>query len=1212
MASSSSSSVMAPSSAKACSYDVFLSFSGEDTRNSFTDHLYFGLMGAGIHTFRDNEGINKGEEMQPEFKKAIEESRASIVVLSKNYATSTWCLDELLLILQQRKECNHFVLPIFYGVEPTDVRNLRGNFAIQVKPSSKWTHHNVNKWKTALMLVADLAGHVLSGPETSFLKEIVDTIYNELDRKEVCLPLNIVGTAIHDEEINSWLEQCNLEFLVIYGMGGSGKTTLAKNIYHSNFKKFESVSFLEDIGRICEGSNGLLLLQEQLLNDISWGKWRKIPAVSRGTPLIEDALKMNKALIVLDDIVERKQLVALLGTGKINVQSKIIITTRENTDKWFDFPYWRCHKYQMTLLNDAESSQLLCHHAFGSKTPIEGFEEFVLQAVQYCEGNPLALEVLGSSFSHNNTIEYWRSQLNLLDRDMHLQIQDLLKTSYDSLPYKSVKMLFLHIACFFVGKDMNYVVEIMEPDYSAILGIQTLINRCLVSVSSNKKLTMHRLLQEMGKNIVRQESDLPANRSRVWLSGDSYKILRKRMGSETIEGLALDMKMLSKEDVAFKTSNLRTDALNKMDRLKYLQLNFVELNGSYENFSEDLRWLCWLGYHLRTIPPDLYMRNLVAIDMSYSKLEVFDPPMVLESLHILNLKDSHSLTEIRNISKIPHLETLILWNCCSLVNVCNTLGDLKDLALLNMTGCNTLTKPSFPLPSSLHRLFLKDCHLECTDSFPLSFSVQLKLQYLNLANSLFESLPCYNHLDNLRVLDLSFCSRLKCLICLPSTLAELYIYGCEFLERITFQFSRFTLQEFGYLGCIRLYEVEGFFKLIPIAKLDETDLGHMKWLKQYQYHEVCLVGDDELTVDRSWHIQMLYEFDIMSTSLPDIRYPNMTPEYISKSSSLSFDIPLCPKNKMLKGIDVTFKYAILSDECTWFCKISMVNGVGDLLYNPKVFGKLAFGDLCVWLSYWPIGHTLKTGDTVNVSIVVLSGLEVHECGVTLVYSDVETLENNMECEEILGGNLSGFRLSTGAYYLCRRDFFELVEVGRLTPDWFRILAGDTIDYTEVRGWRKVGRPKQVNPTFTELKTIRCIIHGPQMEDIYNMAKMSKSSIDDKTLAFTSSLLERETKSGSRSELLDETTQAIAAAKMRGEYPERPGQPECQYYLKTGTCKFGATCRFHHPREMAGRVSLNVLGYPLRPNEPECLYYLRTGQCRYGTTCRFHHPQPSTI
>ncbi|KAJ0615738.1 hypothetical protein HanIR_Chr02g0082661 [Helianthus annuus] len=111
----------------------------------------------------------------------------------------------------------------------------------------------------------------------------------------------------------------------------------------------------------------------------------------------------------------------------------------------------------------------------------------------------------------------------------------------------------------------------------------------------------------------------------------------------------------------------------------------------------------------------------------------------------------------------------------------------------------------------------------------------------------------------------------------------------------------------------------------------------------------------------------------------------------------------------------------------------------------------------------------------------------------------------MECAEILGGDLSVFHLTTGAYYLCRHDFFELAEVCGLAPDWFRILVGDTIDYTDVRGWRKTGRPKQVNLSSIEVKTIRCIIHDPQLEDIYNMAEMSKS-------AFTSSLFEGETKS----------------------------------------------------------------------------------------------------
>ncbi|XP_051116159.1 zinc finger CCCH domain-containing protein ZFN-like [Andrographis paniculata] len=91
--------------------------------------------------------------------------------------------------------------------------------------------------------------------------------------------------------------------------------------------------------------------------------------------------------------------------------------------------------------------------------------------------------------------------------------------------------------------------------------------------------------------------------------------------------------------------------------------------------------------------------------------------------------------------------------------------------------------------------------------------------------------------------------------------------------------------------------------------------------------------------------------------------------------------------------------------------------------------------------------------------------------------------------------------------------------------------------------------------------------------------------------------------------------AIATARMKGEYPERIGQPECQYYLKTGTCKFGATCKFHHPRDkagIAGRVELNVLGYPLRPNELECAYYMKNGLCKFGSTCKFHHPQPSNM
>ncbi|PWA90599.1 NB-ARC domains-containing protein [Artemisia annua] len=937
-----SSSNMAVLGANGCSYDVFLSFRGEDTRDSFTDHLYVALIRAGISTFRDDDDINRGEELKPEIERAVKGSKASIVVLSENYATSSWCLDELLLILKQRKESNHFVLPVFYHVGPTDVRNQNNRFAIEVKTCSRWTDQNVNRWKVALTEVADLAGMVLSGPETSFLKEIVDTIYNKVGYKDVYLPPNITGMATNCEEINFLLKESNLEIIAICGMGGSGKTTLAKYIYDTNWRSFENASFVEDIGSRCKGPNDLLNLQEQLLKDILGGKRRKIPGVSRGTSKLEEALETKKSLIVLDDIVERSQLVTLLGTGKINAESKIIITTRENTNNWFKSTSWRWQDYRIKLLNDDESLELLSRHAFGCKSPMEGFQELAIRAVRYCEGNPLALVVLGSSLSNSNSILYWISQLNMLETDFDSRIQSVLVTSYKSLPFDSEKQLFLHIACFFVGLDMDYVVKILEHDYSAISGINTLCNRCLLSISPNKKLMMHRLLQEMGKNI----------------------------GSETMEGLALDMQMLRKERFAFKSSNLKTDALKKMDNLKLLQLNFVELYGSYENFSEDLRWLCWFGLRLKTIPSDLFMGNMVAIDLSYSKLEVFEPPMVLHSLQILNLKDSYNLVEIRNISWIPNLETLVLWNCHSLARVCETIGGLTSLSLLNMTGCKNLCNneqikllaaqqasmsgpgtaehPTFSFPRSLQRLFLKDCNLECTDSYPLSFSVQPSLQYLNLGNSLFEFLPCYDHLKNLRVLDLSLCARLKLLLCLPSTLAELYIYYCESLEKITFQSHRFTLQEFGYEGCITLSEIEGFIKLVPIAKLDEIDLGHLKWLKEYQNCEVPVVGDDEFTIGRSLlGLQMLYEFNIMSTSLPDLKDPNLKPDYISESSSLSFDMPSCPKNRRLKGLDLTFRYIISGDDWAWFAKISTTNGI-DLLYNPKVFGKPESGKTGIW------------------------------------------------------------------------------------------------------------------------------------------------------------------------------------------------------------------------------------------------------------------------
>ena len=188
---------------------------------------------------------------------------------------------------------------------------------------------------------------------------------------------------------------------------------------------------------------------------------------------------------------------------------------------------------------------------------------------------------------------------------------------------------------------------------------------------------------------------------------------------------------------------------------------------------------------------------------------------------------------------------------------------------------------------------------------------------------------------------------------------------------------------------------------------------------------------------------MLYEFGIMSTSLPDIRDPNLAHAYVSNSPSLSFEVPSCPENKRLIGLNVSFKYTISDDyDPAWFVKIHTSTGV-DYMYNPHVFGDPGEGKVGIWLSFWPIGSKLVIGEEVDVSIVVMSELmAAHECSASLVYvDDYETLESSTQWD------LSAFQLRTGAFYLCRRDFFKLMEVGRLTPGWLSILVGDTIDDT---------------------------------------------------------------------------------------------------------------------------------------------------------------------
>ena len=140
-------------------YDVFLSFRGEDTRNGFTSNLNAILRHNGINTFMDDE-LQRGEKISTELFETIENLKISIIVFSKNYATSTWCLDELVKILECKKN-GQVVFPVFYKVDPSEVRRQIGTFGEALakhEENFKYDMNKVQRWRAALNEASNLSG----------------------------------------------------------------------------------------------------------------------------------------------------------------------------------------------------------------------------------------------------------------------------------------------------------------------------------------------------------------------------------------------------------------------------------------------------------------------------------------------------------------------------------------------------------------------------------------------------------------------------------------------------------------------------------------------------------------------------------------------------------------------------------------------------------------------------------------------------------------------------------------------------------------------------------------------------------------------------------------------------------------------------------------------------------------------------------------------
>ncbi|GAU24234.1 hypothetical protein TSUD_23710 [Trifolium subterraneum] len=163
--------------------DIFISFRGKDTRDSFTGFLYDALCREGFKTFMDDDELKGGDEISSLIK-AIEASRISIVVFSEKFAHSTWCLDELVTILKCKKMNNQQILPIFYKIEQSDVRHQKNSYergmAKQVKRFGD-DFEKLQKWRSALFEVASLSGITYkTGYEYKLVHTIVERVNSQI------------------------------------------------------------------------------------------------------------------------------------------------------------------------------------------------------------------------------------------------------------------------------------------------------------------------------------------------------------------------------------------------------------------------------------------------------------------------------------------------------------------------------------------------------------------------------------------------------------------------------------------------------------------------------------------------------------------------------------------------------------------------------------------------------------------------------------------------------------------------------------------------------------------------------------------------------------------------------------------------------------------------------------------------------------------------
>jgi hypothetical protein len=303
----------------------------------------------------------------------------------------------------------------------------------------------------------------------------------------------------HFEYFLSQLPKDKPKVAGIVGLGGIGKTTLAKEHFNRKRSYYDTSFFLADVRNAAKsGESSLVGLQRKLLNILP-GVNNLIDSIDEGKgKLIRRLPLFFQGLLIVDDVDHMDQLDALLpGEVKDTLPTNclILITSRDK------FVLLRSgipdsSIYKLSGLSTQHSKELFCHHAFRQPHPLPDFQYLVDNILRVCNGLPLSLEVLGRHFRGNIDETYWEVELNRLH--VHPDIQQTLRISYDSL-VEEEKHIFLDIACFLIGEKRDTAIKMW--DKSGSKGFQNLQNKSLVEVDGENCIHMHDHLKELGREM---------------------------------------------------------------------------------------------------------------------------------------------------------------------------------------------------------------------------------------------------------------------------------------------------------------------------------------------------------------------------------------------------------------------------------------------------------------------------------------------------------------------------------------------------------------------------------------------------------------------------------------------------------------------------------------------------------------------------------------